>query len=135
MGREGNLSLGQKRKIDFNFYSVHRDQPTKVTPPSPPPHPSPHNGSATRPLDYLFYSTPRSRVLLHHFGHYYSLICRPSDHTVGRTRAEIRTREGTLITRPPHLAYLGLQLGLVAGDYELLTLVQLVSMVEVHLNM
>ena len=25
---------------------------------------------------------------------YYSMICRPSDHTVGRPRAEIRTRDG-----------------------------------------
>ena len=28
------------------------------------------------------------------FVQYYSLICRPSDHTVGRPRAENRTRDG-----------------------------------------
>ena len=28
------------------------------------------------------------------FMQYYSVICRPSDHTVGRPRAEIRTRPG-----------------------------------------
>ena len=28
------------------------------------------------------------------FLQYYSVICRPSDHTVGRPRAEIRTRAG-----------------------------------------
>ena len=39
----------------------------------------------------------------------YSAICRPSDHTVGSPRAEIRTRDGrsrgkdTIATRPPHL--------------------------------
>ena len=44
------------------------------------------------------------------FIQYYSMICRPSDHTVGRPRAEIRTRAGRLrgrdtTPRPPHLLY------------------------------
>ena len=41
------------------------------------------------------------------FVQYYSVICRTSDHTVGKPRAEIRTRDdletSTLTTRPPHL--------------------------------
>ena len=32
---------------------------------------------------------------------YYSVICRPSDHTVGRTRAEIRTRDERSRVRIP----------------------------------
>ena len=42
------------------------------------------------------------------FIQYYSVTCRPSDHTVGRPRAEIRTRAGRprgrdTTPRPPHL--------------------------------
>ena len=45
------------------------------------------------------------------FIQYYSMICRPSDHTVGRPRAEIRTRAGRprgrdTTPRPPHLRIL-----------------------------
>ena len=44
------------------------------------------------------------------FIQYYSVICRPSDHTVGRPRAEIRTRAGRpkgrdTTPRPPHHLY------------------------------
>ena len=42
------------------------------------------------------------------FIQYYSVICRPSDHTVGRPRAKIQTRAGLprgrdTTPRPPHL--------------------------------
>ena len=40
------------------------------------------------------------------FKQYYSETCRPSEHSVGRPRAEIRTRDGHSRgrdTRPPHL--------------------------------
>ena len=48
------------------------------------------------------------------FIQYYSVICRPSDHTVGRPRAEIRTRAGwprsrDTTPRPPHLLFLQLK--------------------------
>ena len=41
---------------------------------------------------------------------YYSAICRPTEHTVGRLQVEIRTRAGRprgrdTAPRPPHLLY------------------------------
>ena len=52
---------------------------------------------------YIFYW-----VVIILFIQYYSVICRPSDHIVGRPRAEIRTRAGRpkgrdTTPRPPHL--------------------------------
>ena len=40
---------------------------------------------------YFIYSPPRPRILILVLIQYYSVICRPSDHTVGRPWAEIRT--------------------------------------------
>ena len=59
---------------------------------------------------YLFFldSQSRTRVFNTLYIQYYSMICRPSDHTVGRPQAEIRTRDGrSRATRPPHLLMLG----------------------------
>ena len=62
-----------------------------------------------------FFLNPVYGVFLILFIQYYSVICRTSDHTVGRPRAEIRTRAGRprgrdttprpphLLPRPPHL--------------------------------
>ena len=58
---------------------------------------------------FFIYSPPRPRVFITLFIQYYSVICRPSDHTVGRPRAKIRTRDylkaGTLPTGQPHLPF------------------------------
>ena len=43
---------------------------------------------------FRIYSLPRPRVLYEIFVQYYSETCRPSDHTVGKSWAEIRTRDG-----------------------------------------
>ena len=42
----------------------------------------------------FFYNPPRPSVFIILTVQYFSVICRPSDHTVGRSLAEIRTRDG-----------------------------------------
>ena len=59
---------------------------------------SPEAGTASNHLTldavFFLYSPPWPRVLIHYFySMKYSVICRPSDHTVGRRRVEIRTRD------------------------------------------
>ena len=54
---------------------------------------------------FFFYSPPRTRVLiLYLYVQYYSVICHPSDHTVGRPRAEIWTRDGQGLSPQDHHA-------------------------------
>ena len=55
----------------------------------------------------FFYNPPRPRVFVTLFIQYYSAICCPSDHTVGRPRAEIRTRDGRSIKFVQVSHYLG----------------------------
>ena len=57
---------------------------------------------------YFFWFQSFYGVFIILFIQYYNVICRPSDHTVGRPRAEIRTQAGRprgrdTTPRPPHL--------------------------------
>ena len=70
-------------------------------------------------LNVFFYNFVLGFIIL--FVQYDSVICRPSDHTVGRLRAEIRTRAGWIrdrdtTPRPPRLLQEGGVKGTVPQD-------------------